>query len=384
MWAIFKAFLTLGLTSFGGPVAHIGYMRDAFVVRKAWFSEVQFAQWIALCHALPGPSSSQLGFLIGYQRAGWLGAIAAFIGFTLPSALIMAALAYGWFSYHQAWSSLIQALLIVAAAVVTQATWSMAKQFCNRGLLILIALISATLLLIWPFVWMPIALIIALALLGQFMPTPPPTEAVKLNRLPHPTLALGLLLLPMVLLLLLPVLVHFWPELTLFDSVYRAGALVFGGGHVVLPYLNIELVQPGLLSEEAFMSGYALAQTLPGPLFSFATYLGALMHGWIGALLATLAIFLAGLMWIIGVLPFSHRLLNHPRFQPGLVAIQAGVVGFLLAALINPILPHALINWQSVLLLALSLALLFVYRLAVIGLIVLNIIAYSALRHLAF
>ncbi|MFA6700602.1 MAG: chromate transporter, partial [Thiomicrospira sp.] len=304
--------------------------------------------------------------------------------FTLPSALIMAALAYGWFSYHQAWSSLIQALLIVAAAVVTQATWSMAKQFCNRGLLILIALISATLLLIWPFVWMPIALIIALALLGQFMPTPPPTEAVKLNRLPHPTLALGLLLLPMVLLLLLPVLVHFWPELTLFDSVYRAGALVFGGGHVVLPYLNIELVQPGLLSEEAFMSGYALAQTLPGPLFSFATYLGALMHGWIGALLATLAIFLAGLMWIIGVLPFSHRLLNHPRFQPGLVAIQAGVVGFLLAALINPILPHALINWQSVLLLALSLALLFVYRLAVIGLIVLNIIAYSALRHLAF
>ncbi|MDY0137267.1 MAG: chromate efflux transporter [Thiomicrospira sp.] len=384
MWAIFKAFLTLGLTSFGGQVAHIGYMRDAFVVRKAWFSEVQFAQWIALCHALPGPSSSQLGFLIGYQRAGWAGAFAAFVGFTLPSMLIMVALAYGWVAYNQAWSSLIQALLIVAAAVVTQAVWSMAKQFCNRGLLILIALISATLLLIWPFVWMPIALIIALALLGQFMPTPPPTETVKLNRLPHPTLALGLVLLPMVLLLLLPVLVHFWPELTLFDSVYRAGALVFGGGHVVLPYLNIELVQPGLLSEEAFMSGYALAQTLPGPLFSFATYLGALMHGWIGALLATLAIFLAGLMWIIGVLPFSHRLLNHPRFQPGLVAIQAGVVGFLLAALINPILPHALINWQSVLLLALSLALLFVYRLAVIGLIVLNIIAYSALRHLAF
>ncbi len=382
MWAIFKAFLTLGLTSFGGPVAHIGYMRNAFVERKAWFSEAQFAQWIALCHALPGPSSSQLGFLIGYQRAGWAGAFAAFVGFTLPSMLIMVALAYGWVAYNQAWSSLIQALLIVAAAVVTQATWSMAKQFCNRGLLILIALISATLLLIWPFVWMPIALLVALALLGQFMPTPPPTEAVKLNRLPHPTLALGLVLLPMVLLLLLPVLVYFWPEWALFDSVYRAGALVFGGGHVVLPYLNIELVQPGLVSEEAFMSGYALAQTLPGPLFSFATYLGALMHGWIGALLATLAIFLAGLMWIIGILPFSHRLLNHPRFLPGLVAIQAGVVGFLLAALINPILPHALINWQSVLLLALSLALLFVYRLSVIGLIVLNIIAYSALHHL--
>lgn len=377
MWAIFKVFLTLGLTSFGGPVAHIGYMREAFVVRKAWFSEAQFAQWIALCHALPGPSSSQLGFLIGYQRAGWSGAFAAFVGFTLPSALIMIALAYGWVAYNQAWSSLIHALLIVAAAVVTQAVWSMAKQFCNRGLLIVIALISATLLLIWPFVWMPIALIIALALLGQLMPTPPPTEVVKLNRLPHPTLALGLLFVPILLLLLLPALVHLWPEWALFDSVYRAGALVFGGGHVVLPYLTIELVQPGLVSEEAFMSGYALAQTLPGPLFSFATYLGALMHGWIGALLATLAIFLAGLMWIIGILPFSQRLLNHPRFQPGLVAIQAGVVGFLLAALINPILPHALINWQSVLLWLLSLVLLFWLRLSVLWLFPINLIGFT-------
>lgn len=376
---IFNLFLRLGLTSFGGPIAHISFFRAEFVEKQRWFDDTQFAQWIALCHALPGPSSSQLGFLIGYQRGGWLGAIAAFIGFTLPSALIMSALAYGWFAYHQAWSQIIQALLIVAAAVVIHAIWNMANPFYHRTSLVAITLLSALVLLAAPWVWTPILLLVLLALLGQFIK---PTTALnndvppQLPRLPGRKLALMLLATPLALLLLLPGLVQWMPALSLFDSVFRAGALVFGGGHVVLPYLQLELVQPGLVTESAFLSGYALAQTLPGPLFSFASYLGALTQGWIGALVATGAIFLAGLMWIIGILPFYQSLLNQPRFQAGLVAIQAGVVGFLLAALINPILPHAIINWQSALLLALNLVLLFRFKLSAIWLIVISLLSY--------
>lgn len=370
---MFWIFLRLGLTSFGGPIAHIGFFRQEFVEKRAWFSDNQFAQWIAVCHALPGPSSSQLGFLIGYQRDGWAGALAAFLGFTLPSVLIMSALAFGWFNYHQAWSSLIPALLIVAAAVVMQATWGMAKQFCRRAEWVLTAISSAFVLLAFPSVWTPIILLFGLALLGQWLKTDTEASTLSLQRTPSRRLGLALLIVPMGLLILLPGLVLVMPELALFDSLYRAGALVFGGGHVVLPYLQIELVQPGLVTESAFLSGYAFAQTLPGPLFSFATYLGALTQGWLGAIVATLAIFLAGLAWIIGVLPFYQQLITRSSFQAGLAAIQAGVVGFLLAALINPILPHAIVSWPSLGLLGLNLLLLWRFKVSPIVLILLNL-----------
>lgn len=374
---IFSLFLRLGLTSFGGPIAHIGFFRTEFVEKRRWFDDTQFAQWIVLCHALPGPSSSQLGFLIGYQRGGWLGAIAAFIGFTLPSALIMAALAYGWFSYQQAWSQIIQALLIVAAAVVIHATWNMAKQFCTQWYLALIAVFCALILVLFPSALTPIGLLLALGLIGQFFKPQTSTLTLSLPRVPGKKLALILLITPLILLLLLPGLVQWLPSLNLFDKVFRAGALVFGGGHVVLPYLQLELVQPGLVTESAFLSGYAFAQTLPGPLFSFATYLGMLTQGWIGALIATLAIFLAGLMWIIGILPFYQNLLNQARFQAGLLAIQAGVVGFLLAALINPILPHALTDWLSTMVILINLTLLFMLRISIIWLMILNLSIYG-------
>lgn len=370
---MFWIFLRLGLTSFGGPIAHIGFFRQEFVEKRAWFNDSQFAQWIALCHALPGPSSSQLGFLIGYQRGGWPGALAAFLGFTLPSALIMSAVAYGWFAYHQAWSSLIPALLIVAAAVVIQATWGMAKQFCTRAEWVLTAISSAFVLLAFPSVWTPILLLIGLALLGQWLKTDAPASTLSLQRTPSRQLALTLLIVPLGLLILLPGLVLLMPELALFDSLYRAGALVFGGGHVVLPYLQIELVEPGLVTESAFLSGYAFAQTLPGPMFSFATYLGTLSQGWLGAIGATIAIFLAGLAWIIGVLPFYQQLICRSNFQAGLAAIQAGVVGFLIAALINPILPHAIVSWPSLGLLGLNLLLLWRFKISVIVLILLNL-----------
>lgn len=370
---MFWIFLRLGLTSFGGPIAHIGFFRQEFIEKRAWFSDRQFAQWIALCHALPGPSSSQLGFLIGYQRAGWPGALASFLGFTLPSALIMSALAYGWFAYHQAWSGLIPALLVVAAAVVIQATWGMAKQFCGRAEWVLTAISSALVLLAFPNVWTPIVLLVVLALLGQWLKNTTPASTLNLQRTPSRALGLTLLIAPLGLLILLPGLVLVMPELALFDSLYRAGALVFGGGHVVLPYLQIELVQPGLVAESAFLSGYAFAQTLPGPMFSFATYLGALTQGWLGAMIATLAIFLAGLAWIIGVLPFYQQLITRSSFQAGLAAIQAGVVGFLLAALINPILPHAIVSWPSLGLLGLNLLLLWRFKVSPIVLILLNL-----------
>ncbi|HEY9017984.1 chromate efflux transporter [Thiomicrospira sp.] len=380
---MFWMFLRLGLTSFGGPMAHIGFFRQAFVEKRAWFNDQQFAQWIALCHALPGPSSSQLGFLIGYQRAGWPGAFAAFLGFTLPSALIMSAVAYGWFAYHQAWSSLIPALLIVAAAVVIQATWGMTKQFCRRAEWALTAISSALVLLAFPSVWTPILLLLGLALLGQWLKTYTSSAPLDLQRTPSRTLGLALLIAPLSLLIILPGLVLVLPELALFDSLYRAGALVFGGGHVVLPYLQIELVQPGLVTESAFLSGYAFAQTLPGPMFSFASYLGALTQGWLGAIVATIAIFLAGLAWIIGVLPFYQQLITNSHFQAGLVAIQAGVVGFLLAALINPILPHAIVSWPSLGLLVLNLLLLWRFKLSVVVLILLNLSVVTLAEWLA-
>lgn len=370
---MFWIFLRLGLTSFGGPMAHIGFFRQEFVEKRAWFSDSQFAQWIALSHALPGPSSSQLGFLIGYQRAGWSGALAAFIGFTLPSALIMSAIAYGWFAYHQAWSSLIPALLIVAAAVVIQASWAMAKQFCRRAEWGLTAISSALVLLAFPSIWTPIILLVGLALLGQWLKTDVTSNPLTLQRTPSRRVALTLLIAPFGLLILLPGLVVLMPELALFDSLYRAGALVFGGGHVVLPYLQLELVQPGLVAESAFLSGYAFAQTLPGPMFSFATYLGTLTHGWLGAIIATIAIFLAGLAWIIGILPFYQQLTTRAGFQAGLAAIQAGVVGFLIAALINPILPHAIISWSSLGLLVLNLVLLWRFKISAMVLILLNL-----------
>jgi len=376
--SLFWSFLKLGFTSFGGPVAHIGFFRQQFVERQAWFSESQFAQWIALCHMLPGPSSSQLGFLIGYQRGGWSGAMAAFIGFTFPSALIMALLAYGWFAYHQAWSSLLHGLILVAAAVVIQAIWAMGKQFCSTWTLRLLALCSALAFLVLPYAWTPIALIAVLFVIGQFMPSAQTeNQAMVSLRTPSKSLGYGLIALVIALLALLPGLVMIKPEWAMFDSLYRAGALVFGGGHVVLPYLHLELVQPGLVSEQAFLSGYSLAQALPGPMFSFAAYLGALSLGWQGAVIATLAVFLAGLLLIIAILPFYQSFAHNPKLQKGLVAIQAGVVGFLLAALVNPILPHALINWQSALLIALNLMALLRFKISVLWLLPLNAAIYS-------
>lgn len=386
--AIFTRFLKLGLTSFGGPTAHIGFFHQAFVVQRRWFDEATFARWIALCHLLPGPSSSQLGFLIGYQRGGWAGALAAFVGFTLPSALIMLGLAYGWFWLDPAWQPVWHALVLVAAAIVMQVTWQMSWQFCQAWSLRLLALFTAIGLALWPSVWAPVVLLTLLGGIGVVFKrrldqaVVPPTQdygavGVTAFRTPSIRMGWGLMAVAVALLGLLPLWAFSLGGLgAIADGFYRAGALVFGGGHVVLPMLELEWVQSGAVTESQFLAGYSLAQALPGPLFTFAAYLGGVMGGWAGALVATLAIFLPGLLLIIGILPFYQAFTSSKRVQAGLVAVQAGVVGFLLFALAVPILPHALVDWGSGILLALNLLLLFKWRWPAIWLMPLNIGLY--------
>lgn len=382
-FAIFGQFLLLGLTSFGGPIAHIGFFQKKFVEQKAWFNHQQFAQWIALCHLIPGPSNSQLGFLIGYQRHGWLGAIAAFIGFTLPSALIMSLLAFGWVIYDQAWSNFIHGFILVASAVVIQATWVMARQFCQGWHLVLLTTLCALCFYTLPNSWTPLAILISLAIVGQFFPKPSITSIqAKFIRQPSKKQGGILLIFTIGLLLILPGLVAFLPELTLYDGLYRAGALVFGGGHVVLPYLQIETVETGIITEQTFLTGYSFAQAMPGSLFTFASYLGAVTFGWVGAIIATLTIFLSGLIWIISILPFYNQLIQNSRIQPSLITIQAGVVGFLAATLLNPILPHALIDPLSWTLVTLNLIALLRFKISVLILLPLTASVYGIISPL--
>jgi len=356
---VFFHFLLLGLSSFGGPMAHIGFFRERFVQQQAWFSEAMFAQWVVLCNLLPGPSSSQLGFLIGYQRAGWLGALAAFIGFTLPSALIMLVLAYGVMQWQTAIEAWLPALMVLAAAVVIQATWGMAKQFCRHTTTLAMTVISAIALVLLPSPLIAISLLVLNGLIGwrvfQSSAAASPSDEALFNQQPSRAQARLLIALALGLLVVLPLVALFGGIWSLIDSLYRAGALVWGGGHVVLPYLQLEFVQNQQMDNALFLSGYAMAQALPGPMFSFAAYLGALDQGLLGALVAIIAIFLAGLLLVIGILPFYQQLQSYPSIKAAMMGLQATVVGLMLAALINPILPHALTQISLAALLLLNL-----------------------------
>lgn len=377
-------FLKLGLTSFGGPLVHMAIFRQVFVEKKAWFSEQQFSQWILLTQFMPGPSSSQLGFLIGYQRGGWQGAIAAFIGFTLPSALIMVFFALGVFGLlglDSALQSALAGLVILAAALLIQASWQMGRKFCQGLFLKGVALFSALLLVLIPHPLTMIGLLLFLALSASGF-----KHALKLKdiaqtahhdtenwRIPTKVQAQFLLLFVLSLLILFPLLALSVSEIRLVDSLYRAGALVWGGGQVVLPYLYFDFVESGVMDAEVFLSGYALAQSLPGPMFSFATYLGALIGGGWGALLATLAIFLPGLLLIIGILPYYRWLITQPAIQAGLLMLQAGLVGLLISVLITPVLPLALTQWAHAGLLALNLIWLMQFKQSLFWLIPFNL-----------
>lgn len=347
-WAVFLIFLRLGLTSFGGPVAHLGYFHTEFVQRRAWLSEAAYAELVALCQFLPGPASSQVGMALGLSRARYLGALAAWAGFTLPSALLLSALGLGIAS--GGWglpNGLIHGLKIVAVAVVAQALWGMARTLC-RGLVRIGIALTATLgVLWWSGIFSQLAVMAGAAVIGWVLlkPTVEPKGdglSIAVSR-PVAWLSLGIFF---ALLAGLPLIAQRWPDslAALMDGFYRCGALVFGGGHVVLPLLQNAVVDSGWVSSDTFVAGYAAAQAVPGPLFTFAAFLGASMGGWSGALVALLAIFLPSLLLVIGVLPFWQSLRRNGGVQAALAGVNAAVVGLLLAALYEPLWTHTIVK----------------------------------------
>ncbi len=342
---IFLAFLALGLTSFGGPVAHIGYFREAFVVRRRWLDERGYADLVALCQMLPGPTSSQVGVGIGLTRAGYRGALAAWLGFTAPSAALMVGLGYGVVAYADSIPpGLLAGLKTVVVAVVAQAVWGMARTLCPDAPRVTIAALAAAAAL---GIGGPAgqAGVIAggaaagfLFLRGSAAAPAGAREAARPGVVP----ALALVLF-FAALVLLPVAASAWPAqwLALADSFYRSGALVFGGGHVVLPLLEAEVLPPGWVTRDAFLAGYGAAQALPGPLFTFAAYLGAAMEvppsGWRGAALCLGAIFRPSFLLVAGTLPWWTALSRLEAARRAMPGINAAVVGLLLAALYDPV-----------------------------------------------
>jgi chromate transporter len=349
-WEVFRVFLRLGLTSFGGPVAHLGYFHAEFVTRRGWLGERAYADLVALCQFLPGPASSQVGLAIGLLRAGYSGALAAWLGFTLPSAALLIAFAMGLAGYGEALpDGLLQGLKVVAVAVVAQALWSMARTLCPDRPRISLMTAACCAALLLPGAWTQIGLIGAAALIGVCcLPIGADSEHQPLPLSIRS--ASGMLWLAVFLLLLLGLpLAVVWQGggwLERIDAFFRAGSLVFGGGHVVLPLLQAEVVPTGWVDADAFLAGYGAAQAVPGPLFTFAAYLGAVMGdgfgGWQSGLICLLAVFAPSFLLVAGALPFWEGLRRRPRARSALAGVNAGVVGLLLAALYDPVASSAL------------------------------------------
>lgn len=347
--AIFLIFLRLGLTSFGGPIAHLGYFREEFVTRRGWLDEQRYADLIALCQFLPGPASSQVGLALGLTRGGYAGAAAAWLGFTLPSAVALILFALGIANYGDALTpDTLHGLKVVAVAVVAQAVWGMARTLCPDIQRVTIMVFTCCFVLLVPTAWSQAGVILASGLLGMwlFKSEPPashgPRPGPVSGRPPRKTGALWLTLFA-VLLIGLPLLAQAVPSQTvaLIDAFYRSGSLVFGGGHVVLPLLQAEVVPTGWVDIDTFLAGYGAAQAVPGPLFTFAAFLGASLNGipsgWVGGMLCLVAIFVPSFLLIAGALPYWERLRHNRWTQAALFGINAAVVGLLLAALYQPI-----------------------------------------------
>ena len=354
-WSVFLVFLRLGLTSFGGPIAHLGYFREEFVARRQWLSERSYVDLVALCQFLPGPASSQVGIGLGLSRAGFSGAVAAWAGFTLPSALMLVLFAKGMSTWGSAFpSGLLHGLKIVAVAVVAQAVWGMARNLCTDVLRVTIAAFSACAALLWPNALGQIGVIVCAALVGLMLLKTTQRQAAESLAISI-TKKVGAISLVVFFSLLfgLPLLMQFWPSQTLamVHDFYQAGSLVFGGGHVVLPLLQAATVPNGWVANDTFLAGYGVAQAVPGPLFSFAAFLGASMNvqpsGWVGASVCLIAIFAPSFLLVIGALPFWEQLRHSSRTQAALAGVNAGVVGLLLAALYNPVWTSAILAPQD-------------------------------------
>ncbi|MDQ0298280.1 chromate transporter [Salibacterium salarium] len=337
--------LRLGLTSFGGPVAHLGYFHEEYVRRRQWLDEKNYADLVALAQFLPGPASSQVGMGIGMVRAGIPGAFVSFLGFTLPSVMVLVIFAVLLQNYDLADASWINGLKVVAVAVVAHAILGMGKKLTPDRERTSIAVVTMILLLLWQTVYSQVLLIIAAGFVGLYIykeKKDPKSQSMAVPiHAKTGAICLGIFLS---LLVLLPIArsVFSIEALDVFDSFYRAGALVFGGGHVVLPLLEQEVVSHGWVNAEEFLAGYGAAQAVPGPLFTFASYLGAVMGGWSTALLATIAIFLPAFLLIIGSIPFWDKLRQHAKINAALYGVNAAVVGILAAAFYDPIFTSAI------------------------------------------
>jgi chromate transporter len=346
---VLGAFLRLGLTSFGGPIAHLGYFRDEFVARTRWLDERTYADLVALCQFLPGPASSQVGMAIGIARAGMPGAIAAWVGFTLPSALALIAFAYGLAHFGGGSSGWLHGLKVVAVAVVAQAVWGMARSLTPDRPRITLAILAALVVLAWPTAFGQVGAIVAGGIAGRLWLRAPAGGALTSAAFPvRRSWAIVAWIAFFALLGGLPLAVKLTgnPTVAVIDGFYRAGSLVFGGGHVVLPLLQAEVVPPGWVSNDAFLAGYGAAQAVPGPLFTFAAYLGTVMTappgGWLGGLMCLVAIFVPAFLLVVGALPFWDALPASAAAQSALAGINAAVVGLLLAALYNPVWTSAI------------------------------------------
>lgn len=345
VWGVLLIFLRLGLTSFGGPIAHLGYFRDEFVNRRRWLSERSYADLVALCQFLPGPASSQVGMALGLLRQGYSGAFAAWAGFTLPSAIALILFALSLSNHATAIpAGALHGLKVAAVAVVAQAVWGMARNLCTDTPRITIMAMAACIALFASSALGQVGIIAAAGVAGSLLFKPAPNE----DHEPLPVTVsprAGLLWLTLFFALLagLPMLATLLPcqAIADIDAFFRSGALVFGGGHVVLPLLQAAVVPTGWVSNDAFLAGYGATQAVPGPLFTFAAFLGASMNvapsEWTGAMICLLAIFAPSFLLVTGALPFWERLRRNMRMQAALMGVNAAVVGLLLAALYHPV-----------------------------------------------
>jgi chromate transporter len=385
---VFLTFLKLGLTSFGGPIAHLGYFRDECVLRRRWIEEAEYADLVALCQSLPGPASSQVGFSLGLMRAGFPGGLAAWLGFTLPSAALLTGFAFGMGALHgPAAAGMLHGLELVALAVVAQAVWGMARTLCPDRERAAIACVAALMMLMRPTALDQIIAIVIGGAAGAWLCRTAPSGSAPPLALPV-SRRQGVLAVSVYLILLagLPLLrsVSASQGLALLDACYRSGALVFGGGHVVLPLLRTAFVAPGWVTDRGFLAGYGAAQAVPGPLFTFAAYLGAVGHaapnGLAGAAIGLVGIFLPGLLILVGVLPFWDAQRRRTPIRAARRGINAAVVGLLGAALYHPLWTTSVQSTGDAALALAALALLSVWRTPPVIVVLLSALAGSALQ----
>jgi chromate transporter len=385
VFGVFIAFLRMGLVSFGGPVAHIGYFRDEFVVRRRWLGEKAYADLVALCQFLPGPASSQVGIALGLSQSGIAGGIAAWVGFTLPSAILLALFAVGLQTFGGLDAGWLHGLKVVTVAVVAYAVWTMGKQLCPDRPRATIAVLATIGVLAIPGVSGQVAVIVLGAFVGAiWLDANASDQTAGVDFGVTRSAGVVALVLFFLLLILLPGIATGTGllQVELFDSFFRSGALVFGGGHVVLPLLQAEVVPPGWVDADQFLAGYGAAQAIPGPLFSFAAYLGAIIDGWGAAALCLVAIFLPGFLLVIGVLPFWTRLSASTYAHSTLAGVNAAVVGLLLAALYDPVITSAIRSAEDAALALGAFALLAFWKVSPVIVVAVTAVASALLRFL--